>query len=423
MLCIYKMNVLDKVIELNQKTRPIYTSDVTDEIHETKLMQSLRDLLFKFNKNELITAITGHKYKRIYGYQTTYNQTYNLEKEFDNDIQTKKIQKKYIVQDFTHIIDNMEFFKSIKQQQYKQKILFKFWKSYETRLKTMIREQYNRSSVQLRPSMNKFIFLPHQDHFTFTDLITANRSVSFHEDETKYNLHHIILGGLLNKTLRRDIRYDYTPYTHKIEPHMIYQFSDGSQEIFGHTHLYIKPIGFYTIFSNEKVPTNIDCIYYDTGGVAHTKNDIIIFEINDYQVFDYEQKLEEVLSNNFEMEDTNDFITNAPTKKTKRKRNKKNKYNSVDNELVKMIYDTDESGSDKDEVVRDIPVNFSRYVNEKFKQKISDLVSKAIRKQSKFYDLVKAQDDVYVTASIHNSFHKTEPYNHFIYSPYIKYYM
>ena len=194
---------------------------------------------------------------------------------------------------------------------------------------------------------------------------------------------------------------------------MIYQFSDGSQEIFGHTHLYIKPLGFYTIFSNEKVPTNIDCIYYDTGGVAHTKNDIIIFEITDYQVFDYEQKLEEVLSNNFEMEDTNDFITNAPIKKTKRKRNKKNKYNSVDNELVNMIYDTDESGSDKDEVVRDIPVNFSRYVNEKFKQKISDLVSKAIQKQSKFYDLVKAQDDVYVTASIHNSFHKTEPYNHF----------
>lgn len=44
---------------------------------------------------------------------------------------------------------------------------------------------------------------------------------------------------------------------------------------------------------------------------------------------------------------------------------------------------------------------------------ISGMISQAIKKKSKFYNLVKDSSTIYITQGIHNSFHKTEKYNHF----------
>ena len=406
-----EMEIVEKLIESIKKNQVEYPTEKPDKFKEHPTIQRYYDAIHIHNDGELETELKKQLYCRVDYYKTKYNEMLFIERKFNED--KREIAKYTNDNQYENLYHNYEFFKDINKYQYTQKRLYGSWKHFETSLKKILVKEYERLHVKIRNGDNRFIFIPSQIKFTLTDLYTALSSKTRNDN---FIIHHILFGGLLKQYMKSDIKYDYTPYTHHIEPKMMYQFINEDQEIFGHTQIYIKPVGYYTFYSNHKMPTNIDSIYFDTNGIKHTTNDLIIYELYDYHVFDYEEKMEEQLTKKFEEENINQMLCDAPIKpKTKnKKKKKKNKNKHIQNqELVDLVFYESEEDDKPKEIIKDVPVKFGNYVEFYQFDKIRKMIKNGIEKQSKFYNLVKDATHIFVSGGIHNSFHKCEKYDHF----------
>ena len=292
----------------------------------------------------------------------------------------------------------------INQQQHKKKKLYKYWFPYKLKLKNAIFDEYKRTQVKIRPSFNKFIFIPSYYIWSLTDLITGTNSRRFHENDIGYNIHHMCFSTIINKHIKSQVEWCYYPYTHKIDKMIIYQFfDDENQDVIPHTNLYIRPIGYYRFNTSSRIDTNIDTIYFDTGGVKHTNKDLVVYEISDYHYLDIDEKIKSEAPKTIELNNVNDLFHTTKDKVP----------GDMDKNLVqKIFYESDEdTKSPKD--IRDIPIKYGRHVEFYQHKKIGDMIKIAIQNKSKFYHLVKEVDVIFVRNSIHNSFHKTEKYDHF----------
>ena len=349
-----------------------------------------------------------------------------------------------------------EFFNTIHKNEYKNKVLFKFWEQYSSILNRAILKEYERELVKIRLGHNSFIIVP----MIHSTSIHDYHSICFsnHITNNEIPVHFHILGSHL-KFQKKNITFKYIPYTHHIEPKVLMMISDKERTLEtngGHTQLTIQPKGFYR-FSDSYVrnPSNIQSIYFDVGDVVHTRKDLIIYEIKDELV---DQRVIDQRINNYVLSSDIDQILQAsPMLKSKStKRNKIKKQKRLENNLILMnnkelneliqavvesdpIYESEEEASvieseieseseseSEEEIVvvvkpvvavkpikkePEIKLHFLPNVeNTKF---ISKVIHNAIEKKSKFYDLVKDVSIIYIVNGLHNSFHKTEKYNHF----------
>ena len=410
------MEIVNHLIHENKKNQVQFPTEKPQKFKDNPIIKKYYKAIQAHNDSEIETELKKQLYCRVDYYKTKYNDMLFLEDKFSEE--NKTITKYINDNDYKNLHHKYEFFNDINKLQYKQKRLYGFWKHFEARVKAILLKEYKRLHVQLRNGDNRFMFIPTHINFTISDLYTALASKMKNDN---FNLHHILFGGLLKNYMKSNIKYDYTPYTHHIEPKLMYQFINEDQEVFGHTQIYIKPVGYYTFYSIHKLPTNIDSIYFDTNGIKHTTNQLIMYEIYDHHVFDYEEKMEKQLTKKFEEDDINQMICNAPIKpKSKKQKKNKNAYMAFPNakhiqnqELVDLIFYESEEDVKEKELLKDVPVKFGKYVEFYQIDKIRKMIKVGIEKQSKFYNLVKDATHIFVSGGIHNSFHKCEKYDHF----------
>ena len=365
--------------------------------------------------------------------------------------------------DFTYgSTTSSEFFNMINSNEYSNKNLFKFWYKYDRALNTSILKEYEKQSVKKRRGNNSFILIPLMQSTAILDY----HSICFtsHVTNNEINIHDHILGSQL-KFYKKSIEFKYIPYTHYIKPKVIMIISDKEESLDyngGHTQLTITPKGFYRFSDSFKNnPTNISSIYYVCGEIYHTRKDFIIYEINDEIV---SNDVNDKRKDNFLLTSDVDTIIEASpilNRKSKKKNKKEKKQKRLENNLILLnnkelndliravvesepVYESDddsletqfsqeedeeeeeEEESEEEEVIiqpkkeiikkeikKEPEIKLHFLPNVEGKKFISKAIHNAIEKKSKFYELVKDTKTIYIVNGLHNSFHKTERYDHF----------
>ena len=476
------MEVVNKVVKLKPK-------EIKNIVDTCPKAIKLRTTINEFNRFDLEKPAINIVFDRVNFYKFGYEKMIETENEFGKKLKDHMEGKPSANENETALISvkedsirnilyskeyttkfcsiNYEFHKFIGEREYSDKTIFKFWSAYvgfNGIFKRAMLKEYERCHSQMKMGMNRFVIVPTMKNMAVLDYYTISYSVyAFRE---KVSFHEYIVGVHLKK-MKNAKSFKYTPYTHFIKPQILMGIANDSDCLEyngGHTQLFIKPVGFYT-FQDEKCPSNIEGIYFDTGGITHTKQDLIIYEIYDEiqnkQVIAERKKKWELSKVADKILESSPILKN----KNKRKKNKDKKRKQLQdkmadlnnkelNELIHImvesepIYESDvedaicindddeeedeeeEEEEEEEEIIKPTPkpkppppkkiikpldiqpkLFFMKNVDNQ--NLISGMISQAIKKKSKFYNLVKDSSTIYITQGIHNSFHKTEKYNHF----------
>ena len=421
--------ILNKVIDMKNRYSLTGISD-TSYKDDMKYYKKFKSTLTKYNINDLNekTSVRINK-----SYECKYEYMVNVEIQYTKDDEELEIVRIYP----NHFLSlQFDFYKMIQQKEHTKKELYRFWKWFISDfcvMKEVLKIEYDREPVKIRKGDNRFIVGLIPQKVLIVDYFTMCYSKKLYK-EGEFNIHKCMLSDVLQE----DTDITYTPYTHTIEPILFAQFAEdfGDFEYYGgHTHIFIKPIGYYTFHNGRNTPTNYQSVYFDTNGITHTKKHFILYELYDNLIQNHSLLEEQFYKYSMSNEMDNLLhetitISNNKKKRKKTKKKLKKKYEDEIHELIETIIESEpiyeepiviqpqiEEEEVPEIIIREIPptppIRISYDVCVEQRKLLNDLIRGAIHNKSNFYELVKDSETIFVKSSIHNSFHKTERYNHF----------
>jgi len=347
---------------------------------------------------------------------------------------------------YEHFCPHNDFRKHIYQNQFKNKVAYRFWEGMlgenPTRISlfSSIVRKFSTKIGKENMGTNRFCLVVDLDGIDILDINILNSKLQIQELvlENAFEYRHspylqkVIGGEFLNKGYSN---ISYTAYDEDIQPMKVISFDENpkmSEIGKSKSNFFIRPIGYYT-FHNGDIPySNIASIYYKTK-VKHTKNDFIIYEL-----FDTIDIYTDAQKNTFECEyldaiyDAEYDFEETPKKKKKKHKKPKRETPSSESDSVESEETPPQEPSDSEEeqqveegeIVEEKSIISWEYDREcpeiVFKNQEIDgkelmikMIHKSFRRKSKIFKLLKDYKTIIITQGLHNSYYDQERFNHF----------
>jgi len=321
--------------------------NVKVKYNKQDLCYKLDDVMEQYAKEKKVVATLDFDDVNIVYNKSDYDPRYYIQKETEEKIRKEndEIPKPCDEPPYTYYSNEYEFKQLIHQNQYKKKALYSFWKQHlmPNRCDTLFNDilEFSWADMsKLKEGKNQYVFMgtSNSNYYTIDKLNINLMNELLSCCSTKVNRHSAFLGKILEQhRIIGDIGVSYHTYLKEVEPMLFAQFSNSEMRmdwLVGDIRLWIKPIGYYTFHTTQKTPTNIDSIYYDTQGVQHTRNDYVIYQINDEKPNYTKQEIElagKRCSDNLKVELLLERQLEQKPKKNKNKKKNKKRRNTTGN--------------------------------------------------------------------------------------------